>query len=341
MKVKLTGVQLGAGAYSSVEQVEIEGAKYAAKKFMVGISMKPDRFYKKFFSEFHILFRLCHSNVVQYQGICFLPDSKYPALVMEQMQTSLHQYLLNSHTNLSLITKVSILLDVAKGLAYLHNRKPVVIHCDLTAKNILLSSEGVAKISDFGNSRIVDIDPACTSGFLNTNHVPGTLVYMPPEAASGHAKFNRKLDVFSFGHLALFTVTQVFPCDLLPSTFCDDNGELRARTEVERRQQYVHLLKQQLCEDHSLTTLIKDCLHNIPNMRPTAENIEHDLLVQYHMDQLEQVGMKCVSVECEKHECLWCAICKNMLILCYLKRMYLHWTVHSSGLYTTVLDSRC
>ena len=291
MKVKLTGEQLGTGAYASVEQVEIKGAKYAAKKFMLGISMKPDKFYKKFFSEFHILFRLCHSNVVQYQGICFLPGSKYPALVMEQLQTSLHQYLLNSHANLSLITKVSILHDVAKGLAYLHNCKPVVVHCDLTAKNILLSSEGVAKISDFGNSRIVDIDPACTSGLLNTIHVPGTLVYMPPEAASGHAKFNRKLDVFSFGHLALFTATQVFPSDLLPPTFYDDNGEHRARTEIERRQQYIDLLKQQLFEDHSLTTLIKDCLHDIPNMRPTADSIEHNLLVQHHMDQQDQVGM--------------------------------------------------
>ena len=232
---------------------------------------------------------------------------------MEQMQTSLHQYLLNSQANISLITKVSIVLDVAKGLAYLHNRKPVVIHRDLTAKNILLSSEGVAKISDFGNSHIVDIDPACTSGFLNTIHVPGTLVYMPPEASSGHAKFNRKLDVFSFGHLALFTATQVFPCDLLPPTFYDDEGKHRARTEVERRQQYIDLLKQQPCEDHSLTTLIKDCLHNIPDMRPTADNIEHNLLVQYYMDQEDHIGMKCVSVECKKHECLWCAICKEML----------------------------
>ena len=273
------------GDHNGVEEVEIEGAKYAAKKFMVGISMKPDRFYKKFFSEFHILFRLRHSNV-QYQGICFLPDSKYPALVMEQLQTSLHQYLLNSQANISLITKVSILLDVAKGLAYLHNRKPVVIHRDLTAKNILLSSEGVAKISDFGNSRIVDIDPACTSGFLNTIHVPGA---------------------------ALFTATQVFPCDLLPPTFYDDEGKHRAHTKVERRQQYIDLLKQQPCEDHSLTTLIKDCLHNIPNMRPTADNTEHNLLVQHHMDQEDHISMKCVSVECKKHECLWCAICKKML----------------------------
>lgn len=95
-----------------------------------------------------------------------------------------------------LITKVSILLDVAKGLAYLHNRKPVVIQGDLilAAMIILLSSEGVAKILHIVD---IDVDPACTSGFLNTIQIPSTFVY---EAIS---KFDRKLDVFSFGHIAL------------------------------------------------------------------------------------------------------------------------------------------
>ena len=96
----MTGVQLGAGAYSSVEQVEIKGTKYAAKE-VHGEDLHEQQFYKKFFSELHLLFRLSHSNVVQYRlGVCFLPDSKYPALVVEQLQTSLHDYLFHSHTDL-------------------------------------------------------------------------------------------------------------------------------------------------------------------------------------------------------------------------------------------------
>ena len=129
----------------------------------MGISMNPDEFHKKFLSEFRVLFSLDHHNIVQYQGVCCLPDSKLPALLMEQLQTSLHAHLNPSYANLSLNAKVSILHDIAQGLAYLHNHKPAVIHRDLTAKNVLLSSESVAKISDFGNSRIVDIDPASSS----------------------------------------------------------------------------------------------------------------------------------------------------------------------------------
>ena len=205
--------------------------------------MKPDEIYKKFFTEFRILFSLHHPNKIQYQCVCLLPDSKLPALVMKQLQTNLHDYILNpSYWDLPFNAKVSILHDIAKGLGYLHNHKRI-IHRDLTAKNVLLSSEREAKISNFGNSRIIDIDPACSSEFQSTTRVPGTIIYMPSEACLDHAKFNKKLDIFFFGHLALFTAAQMFPCDLLPATSCDDNGNVCARTEVERRQSYIDQLQ--------------------------------------------------------------------------------------------------
>ena len=270
-KAEPTGRQLGAGAYGSVEQVKIEGEMCAAKRFRVEICMNPDEFYRKFFAEFRILSSLSHPNIVQYQCVCPLPNSKLPALVMELLQTNLHDYLLNpSYANLSLNAKVSILRDISRGLAYLHNHKPAVIHRDLSAKNILLSSERVAKISDFGNSRIIDIDPACSTEFKSTTHVPGTIIYMPPEASTDHAKFSKKLDIFSFGHLALFTSMQVMPCNLLP-VYDDDRSCFR--TEVERRQKYIDQLEQQLDGDHNLVKLIKQCLHNSPRMRPTADDV--------------------------------------------------------------------
>ena len=120
---------------------------------------------------------------------------------------------------------------------------------------------------------------------------------MPPEASTVPAKYNRKLDIFSFGHLALFTATQVFPCVLLPATFIDD-GELCSRMEVGRRQSYIDLLAQQLHENHSLVTLIKQCLHNNHRMRPTAENVVDHQLMQHHTSQQHNFGMKCDGVVC-------------------------------------------
>ena len=53
--------------------------------------------------------------------------------------------------------KLSFLTGIADGLSYLHSKG--VIHRNLTATNILLDRDLVAKISDFGNSSIVDIEP--------------------------------------------------------------------------------------------------------------------------------------------------------------------------------------
>ena len=244
---------------------------YAAKRFKVEIYKSPtSESHEKFFAELRILCSIRHPNIVQYHCVCYLPNSKSPALVMEQLQTNLHDYLLNpSYANLPLSAKVSILQDIARGLAYLHDHKPAVIHRDLTARNVLLNSDRVAKISDFGNSRIIDIDPACSSEFISTSRVPGTVIYMPPEASSDHAKFNKKLDIFSFGHLALFTATQVLPYNLLPVY---DEDKSCYRSEVERRQRYIDQLEQQLGGDHDLIKLIKQCLHNNSRMRPTAND---------------------------------------------------------------------
>ena len=227
---------------------------------------------------------LRHPNIVHYEGVCELPDSKLPALVMEQLATNLHDFFRDcSHKTLPLKPKFSILHDVASGLAYLLNHKPVVIYCNLTAKNILLSSHVVAKISDFGNSRMVDGDPA---EIQITAHVPGIIVYMPPEASSNPARFNCKLDIFSFGHLALFTVTQVFPCDLLLPTFCDDDDTMHACTEVERRQKYIDLKEQQLQKDDDLVKLIRQCLDNRPRIRLTAANIDSKMQVTSNSSRL-------------------------------------------------------
>ena len=104
----------------------------------------------------------------------------------------------------------------------------------------MLSLDGVAKISDFGNSRIIDIDPKCTSEFISTTHVPGTAIYMPPEAGSDHSKYNVKLDIFSYSHLALFTATQTFPSSLLPVY---DAETSTFHTEVQRCQKYIDQLR--------------------------------------------------------------------------------------------------
>ena len=163
----------------------------------------------KYEQECQIMASLRHPNITQFLGICYLPDTRLPLLVMEQLDMSLDD-LLEYVPNLPLTLKVSFLEDVSKGLDYLHKRNPPIFHRDLTAKNVLLTSSLSAKISDMGNSRIVSLKPGQLARTLSK--LPGTLVYMPPETLSDDHHYGPSLDIFSLGHLALYTLTQVNIC---------------------------------------------------------------------------------------------------------------------------------
>ena len=149
---------------------------------------------------------LRHPHIVQFLGLCFLDESALPVLVMERLDSSLDD-LLETSPGIPLTLKQSLLTDVARGLLYLHSHNPPVIHRNLTARNILLTSSLVAKISDLGNARIVNLQPGQLATTLT--RVPGTHVYMPPESFDEHSRYGPRLDIFSYGHLALFTLTQV------------------------------------------------------------------------------------------------------------------------------------
>ena len=227
------------------------------------------RYENKLTKEIDVMVQLNHPNIVAYKGVYFQPDATLPVLVMQRLMTSLHSYLLDPvNTNLPVERKISILLDTARGLEYLHSRTPAIIHRDLTAKNVLLDSQLTAKIADFGNSRIMELH--YDSSPESMTNVPGTLNYMPPEAVGMSVKYGPRLDVFSFGHLSLFTLIQSRVQPLLPHNYTDSNGELRARSEVERRREFVETANQLLLESHPLLELIKQCLSNQPAHRPSA-----------------------------------------------------------------------
>ena len=161
---------------------------------------------QKYLQECQLMSSLHHPNITQFLGLCFLTGTRLPLLVMERLETSLDD-LLEHMPNLPLSLKRSLLEDVASGLLYLHERPSPIIHRDLTARNVLLTSSLVAKITDMGNSRIIDMRPGQMARTLSA--LPGTLVYMPPEALDDRHRYGPSLDVFSFGTLSLFTIIQV------------------------------------------------------------------------------------------------------------------------------------
>jgi len=86
--VQPTGRQLGTGAYGSVEEVKIPGATCAAKRIheillRMGSVDAVRNITDKFVQECRLMSSLYHPHIVQFLGVCFLPGTQLPALVME------------------------------------------------------------------------------------------------------------------------------------------------------------------------------------------------------------------------------------------------------------------
>lgn len=269
------GRELGRGAYGSVEEVEIPGAVCAAKKIhdellRVGSSEDTRYMIDAFVRECKLMSTLRHPHIVQFLGVCYLAGSTLPSLIMERLDTSLHEFL-ESTPDLVLTTKQSILLGVARGLLYLHSQTPPIIHRDLTARNVLLNSSLVAKITDMGVARIVNLRSDQLAATMTRG--PGNITYMPPEAMGPHSKYDTSLDVFSFGNLMLFTLTQQFP-NLLAATYNDPKSDkVIGRTEIERRLNEFQFADSILGSKHPLLDLSRNCLQNRASNRPTTSQL--------------------------------------------------------------------
>ena len=229
--VQLTGTNIGGGAYGKVDEVALS-VRAAAKIYSVlpGDLLDQSKAKSEFVRECQLMNTLRHPNIVQFLGVTFFSGSRLPALVMERLLMSLHDLLapdtppprdaVSPIAFFSMALKCSVLQDVARGLAYLHEQSPPIIHRDLTARNILLNSRMVAKIAMVGAPGIMAVSRAAVT-------IPGALMYMPPEASEESLKFNASIDIFSLGVVTIFTVGDTFPCDLLPKK---ESGLLVARS---------------------------------------------------------------------------------------------------------------
>ena len=199
---------VGGGSYGAVYEVMMNGTPCIAKKIhdiLVGQGgqdpvgsdeLKAIR--EKFRVECSLLSKLKHLNIVQFLGV--YDDKGDDVLVMEFMPMDLGRCLDTCTKQEYIIPiKLSILQDVTNGLLHLHSLAPPIIHRDLTAANILLTSDMRAKIADLGVSKVFGLKQ-----MLKVNHMtkaPGTPAFMP-QALIPEPKYDFKLDIFSFGVLA-------------------------------------------------------------------------------------------------------------------------------------------
>ncbi|KAG6408145.1 hypothetical protein SASPL_131148 [Salvia splendens] len=198
-----TKFQIGSGGYGRVYKGSIDsGATVVAIKRLKTDTWQGET---EFQTEIKMLSKLRHVHLVLLIGYC--NDGEERILVYKYITKGTladHIYKANTHGRANpplpweLRLKVSI--GAARGLCYLHSRHRI-IHRDIKSSNILLDDNWVAKISDFGLSKMGPSNDSCSH--LTTN-VKGTYGYLDPQFLLTR-KLTKNADVYSFG-VVLFEV---------------------------------------------------------------------------------------------------------------------------------------
>ncbi|XP_057790528.1 G-type lectin S-receptor-like serine/threonine-protein kinase At4g27290 [Salvia miltiorrhiza] len=188
--------KLGEGGFGPVFKGVLEGQEIAVKR----LSRTSLQGVDEFKNEVICIAKLQHRNLVKLLGCC----------IQGQERMLVYEYMTNKSLDLILFDQVkkttldwprrfNIINGIARGLMYLHHDSRLrVIHRDLKASNILLDSDMIPKISDFGLARTFGGNETGA----DTSRVVGTYGYMSPEYAV-EGMFSVKSDVFSFGVLVL------------------------------------------------------------------------------------------------------------------------------------------
>ena len=263
-----TGREVGHGSYAVVKELEYYGLKCVGKKihgilFESATPHEKAAMLERFAGECELLSGLHHPCIVQFLGVWYQQGSRLPVLVMEYLHTTLSACL-ERYGVLPEEIRYGILHDVALGLRYLHERSPPIIHRDLSANNVLLTSNMNAKLSDLGVAKILNLTPARMTQMTQTK-APGTPCYMPPEALTAKPKYTSKIDIYSYGVLIIHTLCGrwPFPEDAFRPDPQNPDTVIPV-TEVERRAEYLH----EIGNDHPLMAVIHQCLSNTPAWRP-------------------------------------------------------------------------
>eukprot|EP00644_Phytophthora_capsici_P016381 jgi/Phyca11/569895/estExt2_Genewise1.C_PHYCAscaffold_340265 len=216
-----------------------------------------------FLAEVKLMASLSHPHIVQFVGVSWgsLTDLCVLTELMKggDLRSLLKGFEDQKHPQGIDHDKIQIAYQIAQALTYLHSLSPIVIHRDLKSKNVLLTEDLDAKLTDFGASRERQ-EQTMTAGV-------GTMLWMAPEVMMAE-HYDEKADIFSFGVLMSELDLQSLP---YAHARIDSAGKKSPDAVI--LQKVASGALQVAFSPHCLASLVqlgKECISLDPSNRPSA-----------------------------------------------------------------------
>lgn len=169
---------------------EVLGREVALKELPHALATRED-FVRRFRQEARVLARLAHPNIVAVHDL--VEEAGRLWIAMELVDGGDLADLLDARERLPVVEALPLALGIAEGIRHAHGQG--VIHRDIKALNVLLTREGIPKVTDFGLARLAESSVHTQDGALL-----GSPRSMSPEQAAGKPADARS-DVYAFGIL--------------------------------------------------------------------------------------------------------------------------------------------
>lgn len=177
--------------------------RFVAVKVLRTEFTNDDEFVKRFKIEAQAVASLSHPNVVSIYDVGHQDDIHY--IVMEYVDGMTLKDYLNKHGALNWKDAVKITIQICSAIEHAHKNN--IVHRDIKPHNILLTKEGIAKVTDFGIARAVT-----SSTITMVGSTIGSVHYFSPEQARG-GFIDEKSDLYSLGIALYEMVTGKVPFD--------------------------------------------------------------------------------------------------------------------------------
>ena len=179
--------------------------RYVAVKVLKNEFVDDEDFIRKFRRESQSAASLSHPNIVSIYDVGNekVDDKDIYYIVMEYIKGKTLKEIIKEKGKLDLDSTLNFSIQIAEALQHAHNNQ--IVHRDIKPHNIMITEEGMAKVTDFGIARAVS-----SSTITNTSTVVGSVHYFSPEQAKGRYT-DEKSDLYSLGIVMYEMITGKIP----------------------------------------------------------------------------------------------------------------------------------